>query len=68
MPKQSKNAVLCIAHAAGRDYITPQDVTAAFRLHSKTKVRLDVLEVLGGLAGAEDRGLCAFVAWRGKKS
>lgn len=57
------------AEAAGRRYITPEDVGQALRQGvSEEKVRLEVLEVLGKQTrfGAEDAGLCAFLAWRGR--
>lgn len=62
------NVVTHIADAQGRDYITPEDITAALRHYSAERVRLDVLAVLGKQThfGAEDAGLCAFVAWEGK--
>lgn len=64
------NCVTGIAKAEGRDYITPEDVGDALKKFDADKVRLDVLEVLGKQAGfgAEDKGLCAFVAWEGKKT
>jgi hypothetical protein len=62
------NCVTEIAKTDGRDYITPEDVNEALRRHDISKVRLDVLEVLGRHAGfgAEDAGLCAYVAFIGK--
>jgi hypothetical protein len=60
------NQVIRISHEKGRDYITPEDVSDALKEGIRpTKVRLDVLEVLGSGGGAEDWSLCAFVAWRG---
>lgn len=61
------NSVTEIARAAGRSYITPEDVSDALERRPSAKVRLDVLEVLGKQTdfGAEDAGLCAFIAWRG---
>lgn len=62
------NVVVQLAKANERDYITPEDVMEAFDLHDETKVRLDVLEVLGGLFGVEDKQLTAFVAFQGKEN
>ena len=62
------NSVTVIAASKSRDYITPEDVSQALRMETNTdKVRRDVLEVLGKQTtfGAEDAGLCAFIAWRG---
>lgn len=60
------NCVMEIARKDGRDYITPEDVTDAFKDNEVEVVRLAVLEVLGNKMGAEDSSCCAFVAWRGK--
>jgi hypothetical protein len=62
------NCIIEIAKTEGRDYITPEDVADALKKFDVNKVRLDVLEVLGKQVGfgAEDCGLCAFVAWEGK--
>ena len=61
------NCVTKIAQERGRDYIVPSDVSDAFRSNPVDQVRLDALEVLGKITefGAEDSGLCAFIAWRG---
>lgn len=61
------NCVTEIAQLDGRGYITPEDVSAALEKHGADRVRLDVLKVLGKQTafGAEDSGLCAFIAWRG---
>jgi len=59
------NILVHLAQTHGRDYITPEDVTEAFGKHSVDEVRLAVLEVFGGLAGAEDAALCAFLAHKG---
>lgn len=64
------NSVAAIAHADGRDYITPEDVTAAFEQGiEESKVQLDVLTILGNTTGfgVEDRSLTAFIAAEGKK-
>jgi len=52
-----------------RNYITPEDITEALETVSEDMVRLNVLEVLGNTSGfgAEDSGLCAFVAHKGKE-
>ena len=64
------NCVAAIAAVAGRNYITPEDVSKAFERYDPHMVRIDVLEVLGKKTefGAEDASLCAFVAWEGKPS
>lgn len=56
-----------LADAAGRDYIMPEDVSEALESNDVTRVRLDVLEVLGGTIGygAEDSELCAYIAHQG---
>lgn len=67
------NCVTKIAKENNRDYITPEDVADTLKeantFFEVAKVREDVLEVLGKQAGfgAEDAGLCAFVAWEGKE-
>jgi hypothetical protein len=63
-----ENCVITIAKANDRVYITPEDITEAFKSNDETTVRLDVLEVLGDISGfgAEDRSLCAYVAYMGK--
>ena len=60
-------SVTRIADKAGRKYITPEDVGKALEAVHVDRVRLDVLAVLGKQTGygAEDAGLCAFVAWQG---
>lgn len=62
------NCITNIAMANARNYITPSDVEEALKKFDVNKVRLHVLEVLGKHSGygAEDAGLCAFVAWEGK--
>lgn len=66
------NTITSIASAAGRRYITPEDVQAAIDAHPHDihRVRIDALEVLGKQTefGAEDRSLCAFIAFRGTVS
>lgn len=65
------NCIIAIAKLAGRDYVTPEDVGDAIKQgNDVTKVRLDVLEILAENAGwgAEDSGLCAFIAFRGVTS
>lgn len=62
------NAVTSIAFGHGRTYITPEDVAEALATgRDPDAIRLDVLEVIGKQTqfGAEDAGLCAFMAWRG---
>jgi len=64
------NTIAKIAKENNRDYITPEDVQEAInRGGDLTKIRLDVLEVMADNAGfgCEDRGLIAFVAFRGEK-
>lgn len=67
---EAPNCVTAIAAVAGRNYITPEDVSRAFDRYDPHMVRIDVLEVLGKKTefGVEDAGLCAFVAWEGKPS
>lgn len=62
------SSVTRIADRHKRKYITPEDITAALKESSADQVRRDVLAVLGNSTnyGAEDFGLCAFVAWRGR--
>ena len=76
------NRIIGIAqNRHSRSYITPDDVGEAIRevyfkhemgspelQESLTRIRLDVLEILGNQTGcgAEDSGLCAFLAWRGE--
>lgn len=65
------NCVIAIAKLADRDYVTPEDVGGAINQgNDLTKVRLDVLEILSENCGwgAEDSGLCAFIAFRGEKN
>jgi hypothetical protein len=64
------NCITSIAAAAGRDYIMPEDVGEALLSHEATQVAIDVLEVIGKQTdfGAEDTGLCAFIAWRATQS
>lgn len=59
-------SVTRIAEKKGRLYITPEDVEEALMNIDKDVVRIDVLAVLGKQTrfGAEDSGLCAFVAWK----
>lgn len=62
------NCVTRIAEREGRDYITPEDVTEAFREGASPEaVRLAVLEAIGAATtfAAEDLRLCAFVAFKG---
>lgn len=64
------NVVAQLAKAEDRDYITPEDVHAAFEAgHPEDKVRLDVLEVLANTSGfgVEDYKLTAWVAFEGKE-
>lgn len=64
------NVVTQIAAADNRRYITPEDVSSALEGGSSAeRVRLDVLQVLGGQTafGAEDGECCAFIAWRGMR-
>lgn len=54
-----------IARSKGRDYITPEDITAAINAGAdKATLQQEVLDVLGGEMGAEDWSCCAFVAAR----
>lgn len=65
------NVVTSIAERNGRDYITPEDVSAAFDAgNTAGTVRMAVLEVIGKQTrfGVEDAGLCAFIAWRGEST
>ena len=66
------NAITAIAAAKGLNHITPEDVQAAIDAHPDDihRVRIDLLEVLGRQTdfGAEDSGLCAFIAFRGTVS
>lgn len=64
------NSVAQAAHKEDRDYIIPEDVHEAFKTTDETKVRLDVLEILGeGGTGfsMEASDLIAFVAFQGKE-
>ncbi|HXE63260.1 MAG TPA: hypothetical protein VN519_06940 [Bryobacteraceae bacterium] len=62
-----QNILGAIAAMDNRDYITPEDVNIALKDNPADIVRLHTLHVLGKQAGigAEDPGLCAFVAWVG---
>lgn len=65
------NRIIKIAQIKREDkYITPEDVEDALKTGRFTTafVRKDLLEILGKQTkyGAEDAGLCAFIAWRGK--
>lgn len=62
------NCVIEIARTAGRNYITPEDVTDALMSNNPETVRLAVLEILGKQTdfGVEDYSLCAFIAWSGE--
>ena len=65
------NSVIEIAKKHGRKYITPEDITEALENDCpETKIQLDVLQVLGNITGygAEDKSLCAFVAWKGNST
>jgi len=56
------------AERDGRDYITPEDITAAIDAGAeKSALQQEVLEWLGKRA-AEDWSLCAFVAAKFEKS
>jgi hypothetical protein len=63
------NIFIEIIKRQGRDYITPEDVSEAFKFYNDEPhlVRIDLLEILGGHAGigAGDRVLCAYVGWKG---
>lgn len=63
------NCLAVIAHNDKRDYITPEDVTTSLHEITEDKVRLDVLEILGGGTGfgVEDESLTAFVAFEGRQ-
>lgn len=59
-------SVISRAEAAGREYITPEDVQDAIDAGEPiADIRLDVLGVIGKALGmgAEDASLCAFLAW-----
>lgn len=61
-------SVFEIADAKGRDYITPEDVTAALESGwSADLVRIDVLRAIAGGTnyGVEDASLTAFLAAEG---
>jgi hypothetical protein len=63
------NCIIKIAKTHRTDnYITPEDVTEALKMFPVSRVRRDLLEILGKIAkyGAEDSGLCAFIAYRGR--
>lgn len=66
------NSVAQIAAKDKRNYVTPEDVSEAFKLKNtkewKNKVRLDVLEIMVDNAGfgMEARDLCAMAAFEGK--
>lgn len=59
------NCLDSLARRAGRDYVTPEDVTRAMRKHPIAKVRRDLLEFLS-MNSCEDPTLCAHLAHRGK--
>lgn len=64
------NSLAQAAHKEDRDYVTPEDVHEAFKLHDETKVRLDALEILGaGGTGfsMEASDLIALIAFEGKE-
>jgi hypothetical protein len=63
------NCITEIASKAGRDYITPEDVTAALEANDRTLVCTALLEVLSKTTkfGWEDCSLCAFIVLKGKK-
>ena len=67
MEKQTGWTVTQFADKARRNYITPEDVADALKKHGLTKVRADVLAVIGKQTryGCEDASMCAFVAWDG---
>jgi len=63
MPDASHNLLFHHAQAEGRDYVTPEDVTAAMQLAPGDRVRHDLLRIIGlRLCGVEDISLCAFAA------
>lgn len=67
--KTAKHNILAqMAMAAKRNYITPEDIEEALETHPEDKIRLDALEIMADNAGfgCEDRGLCAWVAFKGK--
>jgi hypothetical protein len=67
------NCIIEIAKKKRKEkYITPEDVSDALKqkgslLDVNAIIREDLLEVLGKqtLYGAEDAGLCAYIAWVG---
>lgn len=57
-----------IAKEHGREYVTPEDVHDAINEGTPIdQVRLEVLKILGNIAGTycEDGSLCAFIAFKG---
>lgn len=68
--RSPRNIFREIAKNNDRDYITPEDIAYAIKRHRLSSVRRDLLAVIGKQVdlGIEDCGLCAFVAWRGKRS
>jgi hypothetical protein len=64
--RQPRNILLTVARRYGRDYVTPEDVTEALRIHDRHKVRLALLHALSGRLGVEDHECAAFVAARGR--
>lgn len=63
------NILIEVAQRYNRDYITPEDVSEAINDGADlSQIRLDLLELLGRRTGygVEDKGLCAFIAWRGE--
>ena len=68
--RRKKNCIIPFAEAAGRDYITSEDITRALAAGEDINhIRYDVLAVLGKTTefGWEDDSLCAFVAWEGSR-
>jgi hypothetical protein len=67
LQEQSKNnSIIKFAVADNRDYVTPEDVTAAIEAGIDINlIRKDALECLAGYSGygVEDKKLFAYVAW-----
>lgn len=58
-------SIFQIATAAGREYVTPEDVTDSLKSgYGRERVRRDVLKAIGGVCGVEDASLAAWIAWR----
>lgn len=69
-PRSPQNLFRLVAAKKKRDYITPEDVGEALQRYPLNRVRRDLLAVIGKQVdlGLEDCGLCAFIAWKGKRT